>query len=438
MKQLSVAVVGWTAVAAVALDQQQENDTATLSVGAAVFVVGLLTTVSLMRVQRKKLESTQRRFSAVLASGEEMPWESDAEGRLTFAGDRFEEYFGYTQRERPDLTLADLSHPDEYPRLAALIDARSGWTHERFRCLRKDGVEQWFQGSAIAHIGSNGRLLGLTGSCHRVTTDGTEELRLHTTRERVRTVLDRGQFHMVFQPIVSAVDGTLLGAEALARFDTPDNLPPDRWFQDAHDVGLADELELQAVVAALIAATQLPDGVYVSINVSPWTLAKPQLLQTLRSGPVPLDRIVIEVTEHDEVADYADLAHAVRELRAAGARIAVDDAGAGYSSFRHILSLAPEFIKLDRSLISGLDEDPARRALTAAVVMFALEMQSTVVAEGIETAHEFNVAQSLGIDAAQGYLFGRPTDDWQQWQRWKAGWHMSLRSAGLPTGTRTR
>jgi EAL domain-containing protein (putative c-di-GMP-specific phosphodiesterase class I) len=233
---------------------------------------------------------------------------------------------------------------------------------------------------------------------------------------------------MVFQPIVSAVDGALMGAEALARFDTPDYLPPDRWFQDARDVGLADELELQAVAAALIAATQLPDRAYVSINVSPWTLAKPQLLQTLRSGPIPLDRVVIEVTEHVEVTDYQDLAHAVRKLRAAGARIAVDDAGAGYSSFRHILSLAPEFIKLDRSLISGLDEDPARRALTAAVVMFGLEMQSTVIAEGIETPHEFTVAQTLGIDAAQGYLFGRPTDDWQQWKQWNAGWQPALRS----------
>jgi PAS domain S-box-containing protein len=382
-----------------------------------------------MRVQRQKLELTERRFSAVLASAEEMPWESDAEGRLTFAGDKLEEYFGYTQREREDLTLADLMHADEYARLAALVEARSGWTHERFRCVRKDGTEQWFQGSAIAHVGGNGKLLGLTGSCHRVTQDDTEDARLHSIRERVRTMLDRGQFHMVFQPIVSAVDGTLVGAEALARFDTPDKLPPDRWFSDARDVGLAAELELQAVAAALIAATELPDRVYVSINASPVTLAKPQLLQTLRSGPVPLDRVVIEVTEHVGVADYADLAHSVRHLRSAGVRIAVDDAGAGYSSFRHILSLAPEFIKLDRSLIQGLDEDPARRALTAAVVMFALEMKSTVIAEGIETPHEFNVAQSLGIDAAQGYLFGRPTDDWQQWQRWGAGWHMALRSA---------
>ena len=101
-----------------------------------------------------------------------------------------------------------------------------------------------------------------------------------------------------------------------------------------------------------------------------------------------------------------------------GVRLAVDDAGAGFASFRHILRLCPEYIKLDRTLIENIAEDPARRALAAAVVLFALEMGSAVVAEGVETLAELRTAQTLGIDAAQGFLLGRPTDDWNTWAEW--------------------
>jgi EAL domain-containing protein (putative c-di-GMP-specific phosphodiesterase class I) len=183
-------------------------------------------------------------------------------------------------------------------------------------------------------------------------------------------------------------------------------------------VGLGVDLELHAVLLALEAATGLPDDWYVSVNLSPATLVWPGLFGLLTGTPIAPSRIVVEMTEHASVDDYDELARALRPLREAGIRLAVDDAGAGYACFRHILCLSPDVIKLDRTLITGIDTDPARRALAAAVVTFARDMQATVVAEGIERSADLEAVRSLSVDAGQGYLFGRPTAvpaDWRSW-----------------------
>jgi EAL domain-containing protein (putative c-di-GMP-specific phosphodiesterase class I) len=239
---------------------------------------------------------------------------------------------------------------------------------------------------------------------------------------RISGLLARADLRIVFQPIISTASGRLVGAEALSRFeafnpaDPPD--PPDVVFAQAATVGLGVELELLAVRVALLAAQALPEDLYVSINVSPAAVLSSELTDALLASHVPLHRIVLEITEHVSVSDYRVLTSRTDELRSLGVRIAVDDAGAGFSSFRHILRLAPEYIKLDRTLIENISDDPARRALAAAVVLFAYEMGSAVVAEGIETLAELRMTQTLGIDAAQGFLLGRPTDDWSTWAEW--------------------
>jgi EAL domain-containing protein (putative c-di-GMP-specific phosphodiesterase class I) len=239
---------------------------------------------------------------------------------------------------------------------------------------------------------------------------------------RIQSVITRSDLRVVFQPIISTDTGRLVGAEALARFDAvnPADLPdpPDAVFAEAATVGLGVELELLAVRTALVAAAALPEDLYVSINVSPGALLSPLLTDCLLATRLPLDRIVLEITEHVSVPDYDVLAARAEELRLLGVRLAVDDAGAGFASFRHILKLCPEYIKLDRTLIENISEDPARRALAAAMVLFAFEMGSAVVAEGVETLAELRTAQTLGIDAAQGFLLGRPTDDWTTWAEW--------------------
>ena len=123
---------------------------------------------------------------------------------------------------------------------------------------------------------------------------------------------------------------------------------------------------------------------------------------------MPLERIVVEMTEHAPVGDYDGLNTALQPLRDAGARVAVDDAGAGFASLRHILLLAPDIIKLDISLTRGIDSDRSRRALSYALVAFARETQTTIVAEGIETEAELRALRDIGVTHGQGFLLARP------------------------------
>jgi EAL domain-containing protein (putative c-di-GMP-specific phosphodiesterase class I) len=192
------------------------------------------------------------------------------------------------------------------------------------------------------------------------------------------------------------------------------------WFATAHDVGYGMELEELALKRALARAFGLPADLYVALNVSPTLLASVRLIPLLQSSGFPLDRIVVEVTEHDDICDYTPVVAAREQLRAHGIRLAVDDAGAGYASLRHILALAPDLIKIDRSLISGVDADPIRGSMVAAVAMFALQSGASLVAEGVETTAELDALRGLGVDHAQGFLIARPSTNAQDWAHWKA------------------
>ncbi|MFN8073827.1 MAG: EAL domain-containing protein [Kineosporiaceae bacterium] len=214
-----------------------------------------------------------------------------------------------------------------------------------------------------------------------------------------------GEIDMVFQPIVDLTDLTPTGAEALARFRRPPRRP-DLWFVNAAKVGLAAELELTAAGQALQGLDRLPDGVYLSVNASPALLLDPRLDDLLADAPP--DRVVLEVTEHESVADYARLRERLRPLRERGFRLAVDDAGAGYASFRHVLRLSPDVIKLDIDLTRGMDADPVRRSLAGALARLADGMGALVVAEGVETEAEREALLDVGIDHGQGFGLGRP------------------------------
>ena len=129
----------------------------------------------------------------------------------------------------------------------------------------------------------------------------------------------------------------------------------------------------------------------------------PRLAQLLRAPGVPTNRIVVEVTEHARVNDYLEAQRVLGALRKGGIRVAVDDAGSGYASLRHILELRPDIIKMDLSITRDIDTDPARRALATALVIFAGEVGAVVVAEGAETESELSALQAAGIDRAQGF-----------------------------------
>ncbi len=233
-----------------------------------------------------------------------------------------------------------------------------------------------------------------------------EEL-LERRRERVRVTLAKDALQTVFQPIVDLRTGQTVGAEALARFDTPPFRPPNLWFAEAAEVGLEQELEVAALRAALGQLHRMPPGLYMSLNASPATMASPEFRAAF--DDVPAERVVLELTEHAGIEDYQAFGQAIDELRSRGIRLAVDDAGAGFASFAHILNLRPDVIKIDIALTRGIDTDPARRALGAALLNFGFEAyRATIVAEGVETEGELDTLRALGCRFGQGFLLGRP------------------------------
>ncbi len=238
--------------------------------------------------------------------------------------------------------------------------------------------------------------------------DATDVRRLSEQRDHpIRTIIANRSFEIHFQPIVDLTSGRAVGAEALARFKQEPIRPPDSWFAEAASVGLGVELELITLEMALQQFHRLPSNLYLSVNASVETILSGQLWARL--ADVPAERIVLELTEHTPIVDYPAFETGIRELRSQGVRLAVDDAGAGFSSFRHILDLRPDVIKLDIGLIRGIDRDPARQALGRALLGFVSETRdSTIVAEGIETAGELETLRALGCPTGQGFLLGRP------------------------------
>ena len=223
---------------------------------------------------------------------------------------------------------------------------------------------------------------------------------------RIDGVLRSAALMLRYQPIFDIARNRIVGFESLTRFSAEPQRGPDQWFAEAAAVGRGVELEALAIRLALPALLQLEPEVYLSVNASPATLVSGRLGELLQD--LPLQRVIVEVTEHEAVERYDELLAAIRPLQEQGLRIAIDDAGAGYASFRHILVLAPHLIKLDVSITRGIDGDPARRALAAALCGFAAETGCGIVAEGVETTAELAVLRKLGFNNVQGYLIGRP------------------------------
>ncbi|HUY55175.1 MAG TPA: EAL domain-containing protein [Candidatus Nanopelagicaceae bacterium] len=226
------------------------------------------------------------------------------------------------------------------------------------------------------------------------------------SRVRIQGVLGGTGLEMYVQPIVDLRSGSVAGMEALARFGAPPPRTPDLWFAEAAAVGLDLELEMAAVRQAFAKLPALPTGAFMAVNVSPQTLCSSALQRAL--DDVATERVVLELTEHVSVEDYAELEQVRGTLRSRGVRIAIDDTGAGISSLQHVIRLHPDVIKLDRSMIANLDSDPVRRALARALVELSAELGAVIVAEGVETTAELAALRTLNVPYGQGYLLGRP------------------------------
>lgn len=238
----------------------------------------------------------------------------------------------------------------------------------------------------------------------RALSSSAASVRRRALRDEVLDLCRGHGRHVVLQPVVELGTGASVAVEALTRFDDTTRNPA-QWFATATALGLGHDLELAAAASAL---EQAGGGARsVAINLSPSVIVD-GALDELLSDADPHD-VVVEVTEHAPVESYVALDEALASHRAQGLRVAVDDVGAGYASMTHVIRMHPDIIKIDMSLVRGIDDDPVRQALVQALAAFGRRLHAVVIAEGVETEAERDALVSLGIEYAQGFLFGTPT-----------------------------
>jgi EAL domain-containing protein (putative c-di-GMP-specific phosphodiesterase class I) len=235
----------------------------------------------------------------------------------------------------------------------------------------------------------------------------TEAHRRETIAQIQRAVDEPEGLVIHLQPICSLGQGTVVGFEALSRFGVSPMQPPDAWFADAEQVDLRIDLELLAVERALALLPKLPPGTSLAVNASPTTATSDGFSRLIERCEAPT-RVVVEITEAAPIDDYERFGASMRRVRKRGVRLAIDDAGAGFASLRHILNLVPDLIKLDGTLTAGIEGDRARQALAAALISFAGHLGASIVAEGIESRGQLAALRTLGVEQGQGYYICRP------------------------------
>lgn len=224
---------------------------------------------------------------------------------------------------------------------------------------------------------------------------------------------------MVVQPIVDIGTGAVHAFEALARFgEARPGSTPLHWFALAEQLGVRPALERACLREALGLLGQRPEGTSLTVNLSAPVLLEQETLILLGEAadrePDELAGLIIEITEETLVRGEAELQATIEPLRARGARLAVDDMGAGYSGLRQITTVLPSYLKLDRALVTDIDTDPDRAALVAALTGYAKQVGSMLIAEGVETTAELRVLQRIGVPLVQGFRLSRPGKPWPE------------------------
>lgn len=225
-------------------------------------------------------------------------------------------------------------------------------------------------------------------------------------KSAIEQIISDNDISIYFQPIFSLKNNKVAGFESLARFFTTPYKTPDVWFKEAKKVGLNETLEMLAIKNAVTNIAKFNNSTYIAINCSPSHILSGALENTLQN--IDCTRLVLEITEHSPISDYEKMRTALTPLRKRGLRLAIDDVGAGFSSFQHILELEADIIKLDISLTQNINTDDRKFLLAKALCGFAKAIDCTIVAEGIETEEELNSLRKLNVDSVQGYFIGRP------------------------------
>lgn len=333
------------------------------------------------------------------------------DGYFKAVNQAWSEALGYEDGELLQRPFVDFVHPDDRrATIAASKRVANGSKlvqfRNRYRC--KDGTYKWLAWSASPAL-SDGSIYAVARDVtSEVVTEVSVQQHCDAQRTRVLSVMSENAVRPVFQPIVNIGTLQVGGYEALSRFDLASGAggTPDQWFAAAAEAGLRSQLEIHAIRKAVAHAYQLPPAAFLSLNASPETLLREDFSRMVEE--LHGECLIVEVTEHSAVEDYEPLQRAINRLRGHGVRLAIDDAGAGFASLKHIVHLLPEFIKLDLFLIRNIHEDPVKRAVVAGMLGVAQQIGGKVIAEGVETADELRVLRELGVEWVQGYYFGRP------------------------------
>jgi EAL domain-containing protein (putative c-di-GMP-specific phosphodiesterase class I)/DNA-binding NarL/FixJ family response regulator len=353
--------------------------------------------------------------------------------RLVGSAENVERGLELASQHRPDVALVDVkmpggggprfTHEVQFCSPETRVVALSAYEDRAnvFDMLRAGAVAYLVKGTAagseiLTTVEQAAR--GLSTLSGSVASDIVHELAQHLQERRavehaqealvarLRETIDSSSVKAVYQPIVELESRRTVGYEALARIVASPIQGPEAWLADAASVGLGLELERAALKAAFAGLAQLPPECFLSVNLSPAAILDDQVRGLLETAEPT--RTVVEITEHRSIDDYGLIARALQTLRTHGLRLAVDDAGAGYASLRHLLEIRPDLIKLDASLTRGIDVEPDRRALAQALIAFARATRVALVAEGIETAAEEAELKTLGVVLGQGYHLGKP------------------------------
>lgn len=262
---------------------------------------------------------------------------------------------------------------------------------------------------AWAHVGAE----VLPWPAHVVDTDGWLDARdgdavatpegLAGLHQQVQDLVVGDGLRTFLQPIVAFADGRVVGHEALTRGPAGHALESaGHLFDAAARTGLSVAVERAAALRAVDWAERLPAGAWLSLNTS-----VPLLMQADFRRAVARPGVVVEITEHLPIEQAPDLLPALAELRAGGARIALDDTGCGFADAAAAAILRPDIVKLCITVIRGVSRDPAILPELCRTIASFRELGAQILAEGVETAEQADILRPLGIELAQGWLFGR-------------------------------
>jgi EAL domain-containing protein (putative c-di-GMP-specific phosphodiesterase class I) len=303
-----------------------------------------------------------------------------------------------------------------------------GFRNEVARALAADGGQVFYpylRGAQTLPVGLAVELrnpqFGTATQLRRLLDEARENCRhdAATTRRAVRqelieTILDQ-RIYSVYEPIVEVTSRTVFGYESLARGPERSRFhSPMALFGAAEEHGLVFELDCACRESGLRGAMDFPSGTKLFLNIRPTTIHDPnfredRLIETLEKRRLAPCDVVFEVSEQESIRSFGAFREMRDHYRRLGFQFALDDTGAGYAGLEELVEIEPDYIKIDRSMVSGVDQDPARQDVLAAVLQLADKMGAQVIGEGLDTLEELEMLGRLGIRFGQGWLFGHPT-----------------------------